>query len=492
MKRVLGIGLCLPLLFAWRVAVGGADRTLVDDFSGSMLDFTTWSSTANLREIVDGRLVLKAASPANGGARTRLRTRSTALSSLEATVTVESAAVETGSWSMVRLEGIYYNVLSASPADFTGDIWAAIFIGERGNGLEAWWEVWESLNSEFTDDVMRDGGTLALPGVLSTGTAYQAKIEYDGNDQFTFTVGANVATGNGPARMGGPSSGYQEFSTRVYAGGDVHATLDDATADGVMSDDFSASAIDETRWHHLEKARIAEDDALRLEVRGVDLQPLSSSQVSETLTLEANPDYIEAQVTVSPDSALDAGLLGQTGLVGVFYNHERDGGVAALPFDGVDGDVWGRVQLELRDGVLVGSASLEHATDASNSTSDEVFRQDFVTPVTVGRQYLLWIMRDGTTMTFGIDDEAIEYQIATATYAPSPSSDGGYRTVESGIRGSGTSSPDGADGLFRASVDNVYVGGPASGGGDSWLSATHPLAALQLFALILLRRWRRC
>lgn len=493
-RRLLCVMLCLPLLLLWRSAAASAERTLVDDFSATGLDFTTWSSTANLREIVDGRLVLKAGSAAGTGSRTRLRTRSTALSSLAATVTVENVEIEAGSWSMVRLEGIYYNVLSASPTDYTGDIWAAIFIGERGNGLEAWWEVWESLNSGFTDDVMRDGGTLVLPGVLTIGTAYQAKIEYDGNTQFTFTLGANVANGNGPPRMGGPSDGYQEFSTRVYAGGSVHATLDDTVADDVVSDDFSASMIDENKWHHLERARIVEDDSLRLDVRGVDLQPDNTSQVSESLKLEANPDYVEAQITVSLDSDLDDGLLGRAGLTGVFYNHERDGGTTALPYDGLDGDAAARVQLELKDGILVAAASIEHVTAADNSSTAEVFREQFVAPLNAGRQYLVWIMRDGDTMTFGIDEDTIEYEITTSTYAPSPDSGGGYRSVVTGIEGSATSDPGGADGIFRASVDDVYLGSPASSGGngDSLLSAVHPLAALPLIAAVLiLRRLRK-
>ena len=113
-------------------------------------------------------------------------------------------------------------------------------------------------------------------------------------------------------------------------------------------------------------------------------------------------------------------------------------------------------------------------------------------PLQVGEDYLLWIMRDGNTMSFGIDDETIDYLITTATYDPSPSSDGGNRTVVSGIQGSGTSDPSGADGFFRASVDNVYVGGPeASTGSSSWLTATHPLVVLQLIAIVLLRSTNR-
>ncbi len=488
-NRVLSLGcLLLPLLLATQQAAG-AQRTLIDDFSGSTVDFGAWSTTAALREIVDGRLILKAGSAANVGSRTRIRTRSTALSSLEGTLTVEAASVEAGSWSMVRLEGIYYNAQSAATTDYTGDVWAAIFVGERGNGLEAWWEIWESLNGGFTSDVMRDDGTLAMPGELTTGTAYRARIEYDGAETFTFTLGANVETGSGPARMGGPlDGGYQEFSTRVYAGGSIHATLDDTEADGVMTDDFSAALIDTTKWQHLEAARIVEGGALRLDVRALDLQPMTSSEVTETVSMTGNPDYFEGLVRVSASSALDPGLLGEAGLVGALYNHERDGGTDALPYDGEDGDVFGRVQLLLQDGSLIGSAQLETATDAGNTTSQELFRQDFTSPLTVGQDYLLWIRRSADTVTFGIGDEEIEHVITTPAYDPSPANSGGYRGLESAIRGSATSDPGGAGGLFKALVDDVYVGGPRKNGSGTWLSATPPLLVLLLAGAVVARR----
>ncbi len=498
-KRLLSPLLCVPLLAAAHTA--SAQRTLVDDFSGSTIDFSKWRTFAadpefeTLREVANGRAVLKTSADGTGNnARTRLFPASTIPETLSGDVIVHGISAGAGAEVVIRTEGSYYNDASAAPVNEEGNIWASVRIGDRGNGLEAWWVIVRSDNPDFSAFSILNEGVLITPGTLTTGTAYSMSTVYDGNQTFTFSFnGISSGAQMGPARAGPAGGAYQGFANRITGGrGSIHASIDNANIDnGAQTDDFSSPIFNPAIWQNsrLETARIAESGKLRLDIRGVGLQPNGTDRMTQDIVLrEINPDYIEAQVTVLSASDLDPGMQGRARLTGYFYNERRDGGVRALPYDGCDGDVWGRVQLQLQDGTLTANAYLESEFQDCNTADQELLFQDFTRQLQVSQEYLLWMQRDGNKIIFGVDDETIEHTITTPTYDPSTlGALEGYRRLMSRVQTTGASDPAGADGVFKALFDNIYVGGaaPASLRNPGSGSSSSPLGPLTLMSLLI-------
>jgi len=139
----------IPFLLITVSIPSWAARRLVDDFNGPTIDFTKWSgvfdSTTLSADEFDGRidaaagnLVMNNASDGSTYQRFRTNVLNTTLDELQATVSVVSVN-DGGSKAAANVEGEYYNSNSATPTDAFGDVFATVSIGDRGNGLEAWW-----------------------------------------------------------------------------------------------------------------------------------------------------------------------------------------------------------------------------------------------------------------------------------------------------------------------------------------------------------------
>jgi hypothetical protein len=200
---------------------------------------------------------------------------------------------------------------------------------------------------------------------------------------------------------------------------------------------------------------------------------LQNGKSSSDLYLrERNPERIEAQVSISSDSMLEAGLRGRARLNGYAYNERRDGGGNALAYDGCDGDVWVQVQINLKDGGLYATAFSGPET-VDCDTERAFISETFTKLLEFDTEYLLWIERHGNQLMLGLDDEVYEHTITTSIYPPSPSTSNGFRRLSARIQGTSTSDPGGADGVFEMLVDNVYVQDideESSGGGGGFLS----------------------
>ena len=260
-----------------------AARELVDNFNGPTIDFTKWSdvfdSTTPSADEFEGRidtaagnLVMKNASDGSTYQRFRTNVLSTTLDALQATVSVISVNAG-GSKAAANVEGTYYNSNSATPADAFGDVFATVSIGDRGNGLEAWWEILESTHPDF-ETWNETTGPVIAPGTLATGTPYIAKIEYDGDRSFTFTVdGMSSGLIQGPVQVGPPKFSLQRLSATTRCCGtnpSIHATFDDVVLDNALTiyDDFSTGPhIDSTKWVHYGETRLAASGKLLLYVR---------------------------------------------------------------------------------------------------------------------------------------------------------------------------------------------------------------------------------
>lgn len=473
----LRIFLTLFLLVTYSLPVW-AVRELIDDFNGSTIDFTKWSyfdsafSAAEYAAIIDttaDNLVLTGASDGSIYESTRVMVENTTLTAMQATISVVSAIDGGGGVAAASIDGQYYNAISAAPTDVNGDVFASVLIGERGNGLEAWWDVYRSTDPDFDTSILVSSGAIILPGTLNFNTPYVAKIEFDGNRTFTFTVnGMTSGPIMGPARTGPPGFAYQSLTSWTDCCGTnplIHATFDDVVLDNglIIYDDFSSGIhIDSTKWDTYLASRVIADGKLVLHVADEDV--LQDGRPSSSIFLkERNQDYVESRISVSSESMLDANLLGIARFSGYFYNERRDGGVLALPYDESDGDVWGLVQIVLDNGVLSANAYLE--SELTNYDIDqELLNQDFTIPIAFDTEYLASLRRDGNRIIFGLDNEEIVYNITTPTYPPSSAFAGnGYRRIASRIHGTSTSSVAGASGIFVVSVDDVYTDVTVSG-----------------------------
>ena len=309
----------IPLILITYSLPSWAVRELVDDFNGSTIDFTKWSdfdpafSAGEFAARIDttaDNLVLIAASDGSRYQRTRISVLNPSLTALQATISVVSVA-DGGSTASANIEGRYYNANSVAPVDATGDVFATVAIGDRGSGLEAWWEIIESTDANFDAWTQISSGTIIVPGTLSTNTPYIAKVEYFGN-HFTFTVdGMSSGPVLGPARMGPADFSYQRLSTSTDCCGtnpSIHATFDDVVLDNLLGiyDDFSSGIhIDSTKWDTYLGSRVAAAGKLVLNVADEDI--LQDGSANSSLYLkERNPNYVEARISVSNASMLDA------------------------------------------------------------------------------------------------------------------------------------------------------------------------------------------
>ena len=126
-----------------------AAKALYDNFSATYLNGGRWDIQEFVREVSSQQLVSKVGSMLTVRNNTPFNNPST-ITTIQAQVTVVSAQLGTGPMpsSFARVNGIFYD--TGGSAGRTGDIYAGLYIGDRGSGLEAYWEVEEILDDNIT------------------------------------------------------------------------------------------------------------------------------------------------------------------------------------------------------------------------------------------------------------------------------------------------------------------------------------------------------
>ncbi len=430
---------------------------LYDDFSGSRVDPGKWVSlqtgfTEIVREVAGGRLIAKVANrPERLLARNDTTFKATAsIQTLQCDVIIAEAVLDTGEdpEAFARVSGFFYNSLTAGGA--AGDIWAGVHIGNRGSGLEAWWEVSRVLKDDFSDIEVLATGPVAT-GPLAYGAAYTLKLAYDGANTFTFTVaGAGAVYAAAPARKRPPVSVFKGLSAGVYGfagasgGGYVSAAFDNVHLNDSPApfDTFDAE-LDSSRWASPETATELEVGRLRLNQQGFNAQ----SQVSAYLS---DPDaaLVEATVRILGTSRLSPGANGIIRIQGYYYNEYRGPG-SGLPHNGYQGDVFAAVRLELKDdGTLKAVAYVGRSDNANESAWSDIATHFFSASIALDTDYRLSIEYRGSALVFKCDDETYTYPIATAQYTPY----GQHRALRTRLH-----LDPGESGYLRAAADDVFV-----------------------------------
>lgn len=446
--------------------------TLYDNFSTDHLKKSMWMDHYTgsqylhefVREIDSGSLVLKLGTnediyPSRKGVS--LATPFAApLTGLQADVKiVEMNNDPTDSVTVfAHIAGLFYNRQFVSPAAdcFDGDIWAELALGDRGNGLEAWFEVEEFDTCDNTTAITLMNQSLTTGVTLLPDHLYTLEIVYNSDTEFTFRIseGATLVgeiTVNGPARMGGPHGHNGVLQACVqddpdeYLDGYVHAEFDNVYVNGAATayDTFNSSQINPALWSGSEYVKESVNGRARLHVKGQN-----DIKRSRLYPRDQYTPYLGATARIESGSTFSSEGWGRVRIGGWFYNQLHAPG----SYNGREGNLWVQVGLHLNDaGALRATAVISVANDAAASSYSTVWNEDFPTTILFDIDYDLSINFTGTGFVFSCGSDVLNYTISTPIYEPNPY----IRVVESVLW-----LDPGESGYLKGQIDDIYVQDP--------------------------------
>ena len=369
------------------------------------------------------------------------------INSIKCDITIDEIILDTGNnpRSFVLIEGFFLNTqISGGP---TGDVWAGLYIGDRGSGTEAFWEIIEFLDDNLTSWASIGSGSL---GLLGPAPFYTATLAYNNvTDQFTIDVGGTGVSvpvvDQRPAQ-----TPFKGITARIDAdngsgSGFVSIEVDNVFTNNAVFDTFDSPPLDRTNWQELEVVREIASGKARLNVQAD----------GERSDITLNPgnqatDYLEAKVLIENESHVSPGARGMTRIAGWYYNDSRGPG-SGLPYNGNQGDVWVNNLISLGDNHnLSASCSIIRIdTDDSWGPGTTLFNQDFQIPIEFDTEYTLSIELSDSKIIFKCNNESYEYDISTPMYPPA---DGRHRQLRSRV----TADP-GETGYMKVRFDDVFV-----------------------------------
>nr|MBX2869367.1 hypothetical protein [Acidiferrobacterales bacterium] len=442
---------------------------LLDDFSGETLDLDNWRDPEFSGEIENGKVLIKqklisAEERSTFGESRRFNLN---LLTFPATISADVELVETdltdsgvgSAFASVR-GSFYYTLDSAADYDDNlGEVFADVEIGDRGNGLEAWYQIIESTDSNFETWITHVDEILIPAGTLQLNTTYNLSMSYNAaTKEFTFSVDGTSASATGPAEGSAvvPDIGlFRGFTAGAFPEENedsdpisIAATFDNIMANGVLVDDFSAPTLDDTIWEQPIRSRTIDQGKLRTAIT-------STSETTRSIFTSAQPsDYANAscfQATLGIDSTsvIPENARGRNRIDGYWYNTSFDGS-SGSEYNGLEGTVYAQVVLEqIEDGSVRGALYAERVDDANYNATTQLVFHTFDTPVALDEEYVAAIQldRDNNRLLFRFEDEVFSLPILTPIYPVNPEEDYvGFTTrIQNGI------------GQISATVDNVYI-----------------------------------
>ncbi len=421
-----------------------------DDFSDSYLDNDLWYATGDrgltkVREISGGKLISKLRGDVNRtdvSSSNSLNNRfgfanANSINSITASINLIEAALQ-GDMHVVEAEitGHFYD-------EAGGDVFVFHGIGYNGTDYYVAYEVYSDTNGS------QAGDPFIIP--ITPGTEYIFKVEYDGNNTFTFLVNGESHQITGPARTGPSSVEWKSLSTGVWGGSDsgngyVYATFDNVEVNGAPYDDFSSPSTGD-KWTSGERARTIRDGKLQLNVQN----PGNSKNTTDIwLNPTHSTDYFQAYVTIESDSVLTGdNTWAQTRVYGALYNDTYDG----TGYNGSEGEVWGMTRIiYTSDGLLTPNAAIFRCDDDSCNSSTAIFNQDFPTTASCNIQLdtpaTLSVKVLDDSIQFGCNDERLDHVVTGPRY----DSRNDLRKLRSRVH-----STFGESGYLKVTFDNVYL-----------------------------------
>jgi hypothetical protein len=471
LRYYLGTFLIIMFLFislpeAW------AGRVLYDDFSGEIIDNSKWlGSEAVLQTHSFGMLISKIRNTPEDGSKALpvYFQEPEYINSIECKVKVVKADLDTGygASSIAGIEGYFYNsILPEEESEDTsnnGNVAAAIYIGNRGNGPEAFWTVREVTEEGIQE---RGSGTLIGPGVLELNKDYSVvKISYDGENSFEFTIDNVTDSFTGPERQREAIEPYKYLITAVNSSGGSGTGYMSVLFDEVYINDSSTvydtfdtipPMLDLTKWQNVEERLEVSDGKLCMDVQA------SGSTVTTENRLKERPDYLEAKINIKGTSWVSEGAMGRARIVGWYYN-ESHGPGSGYYYDKYYGNVLARNWIVFdSDKNLKAAVSVTRYNSSDYSSYTELFHKEFNTPIEFNTDYILSIEFTGSSLIFTCNDESARYQISSDVYEPYNKS----RWLESRV-----DADSGKSGYIMARFDDVYTGDSE---GESEITFTTP------------------
>jgi hypothetical protein len=440
-------------------------RALYDDFSTSGLDDYKWQNGQFQREIISGVLKSRVSGGVddNGFRRNRLTIANpNSKSDIKADVSVvtDSVVMVNVDYVAAQIEGIFYKATNGR------HVWAGVFLGDQGSGLQAWWAV-VGINPDQSITPPIATGPIAA-GTLNFGTFYPIQIIYNsGTNTFTFMVNSvsqNYQPAGDYARAADPDSNFQMKSLTTViqdqdqeGWGDIRADFDNVYVNGggTAYDQFSTSPIDGNLWWGTlvflrQVTNPSGNPYLQLDLSNAN--PPSTGASNNALLRYENTPYLEAQITVRTAGGMFGGGFGRARIGGYYYNQSRGPG-SGQDYDGRLGDVFVDTGLEVYDDG--GTRKLKAYCRASVSNADEtsyteLFSHDFATGLAFDTPHTFSILFTGTAITYTYDGTPYPYNIETPVYEASGSTRMLSSKLWPGQMGTGS-------GYLRANYDDVYV-----------------------------------
>ncbi len=465
LRLFLLVGLSTAILFSAGNLFAG--KILYDDFSSGDLDGDKWVQRTFVREIVGGKFVstLGNRSPGmsaehapglflNSLTINRDNLNIDAIRSIECDITITASKLDRapGSQSYAHIGGTFYSTNPTGGG--TGDIWAEVGIGDRGNGgLEVFAGV-----AEFLDDNYQSWnlvGDVTLIGPLSNvkyPVTYTLKLVYDGNNGFEFWANGSRTSLTGPDYMGVSYGKYKRLETVIKAtdganNGYIAAQFDNVYLNNqpTVFDDFSAERIDTAKWENKEWIRDVSGGYLRAAIPGA-----GSNETVNTVLTEKDAPYVEAKVLIDSSTQLSSGAWGVGRIQGYYFNDTQPPGEATK----YAGDYFVQVRLKY-DGA--GRRTADVFVDRTDNPDETAWTSKFAYtfPVTIelDTYYTLFIryLEKERKFIFGCGDETVQWDIPSDINTIYPAY-GAHRLLRSRVY-----LDTGETGFIKARFDDVYI-----------------------------------
>jgi hypothetical protein len=451
MKRICCLSTSLICLVVWIFGIQSVTaKTLYDDYSSTFIDTSKWNQAEFVREVSQGKLVMQVHNSTTEESirKTSPFTDPSSINTIECDIVVHVATLDSGSdpESFARVDGRFYNAQNSGTE--RGDIWAGLYIGDRGNGLEAWWGVWETTDDAGDNWDEKGSGSLSVHG-LSYNQSYTVKIDYDGTNEFTFTVAGVSSPFTGPVRQAVAYTQYKALETLVFSEGGagngyVSASFDNVLTDGSAYDDFSSAPLNQAKWQKQESAREIVNGQVRLVSHSTGDRDTTSLNFSEF------SPYTEVSVMINSSSTIEPGDRGVARMDGYFYNDTYGPG----QYDGYLGNIWSGIWINYYgDGTLKAACSADRTLDAADTQWENLFYREFNLPIVLDRLFTLSIRFTDSQILFTCQDtvtgriDLFVYEINTPVFTAYNS----FRALRSRVYGDSTS------GYMAVHFDDVYV-----------------------------------
>jgi hypothetical protein len=437
-----------------------AGKVLVDTFSSGYLDDARWWPREYVHEVANGQYTSKLGNSIGMGAEVIPGIFQVELpfadpgeiNAIQAEITLVEAIPDKQdleSESCAIIGGFFYSINEIE--ELAGDIYAEIYIGNRGNGLEAFWEVNKRMTNDSLQWELLGEGTIILDSPMQFNVPVTVKLSYDGNKTFVFSVNGKTNNFTGTIeKKRGPQESFKALLVGIEAfdgsnSGFISAKFDNVYINNFQTiyDNFSGSTINLTKWSYTEWVREVANGRLQSVLKRSN----SNGQVSTYLSTKEAP-YLEAKVRIDSDTQLSEGASCIARLQGYFYNDSKGPG-SGNEYNIYEGDIFAQIRLEYRsDGTLNAQAYINRSDTADESAFPNLFSHTFGTPISLDTDYILSINFEGNKLLFSCDDETTVYTITTPIYPPY----GEHRGLRSRLY-----LDPGETGYLKTQFDDVYI-----------------------------------